>query len=332
MREPTGDMLAAKRPRRFRRARPLLNVAAMLAIIAGVVVYGLLAPGLGLVVTMTTIFMYVALTQAWNVLGGYGGYLNLGVASFFGIGAYTTAILFHEYGWSPFYTAPLAGLVVAVFGLIVGLPSLRLRGAYFAIVTLIITFAVQLTVFDLDITQGSLGIVITPLSLSARHNDQLFYFLFLGLALLLTAIVYAIGRSNFGYALVAIREDEDAAEVLGVRTGQVKILAFVFCAFVAGVVGGLYSQRISFIEPTTIFSLDLSLNVVLIALVGGVGTWQGAVIAAPLMLLIADRLQLEIGQVWDQIFFGLILVVVAMFAPRGIMGLLRRARGRRLTV
>lgn len=305
------------------------------------VLFGLFFRGLGLVSTITTTFMFVILAQGWNILGGYGGYLNLGMAVFFGLGAYTTGILFNYE--LPFYvTVPAAGVVAIIFGVIIGLPSLRLRGPYFTILTLIIGFLVQTLALNAKITRGAMGIFVDPPSFTPRAIEQTFYFSYLTLMVLSMLAVYKIEHSKFGYALVAIREDEEAAAVLGVRTTWVKMMAFLLGAFMAGVVGGIYSYRISYIEPFGIFSLTLSINVVLMTIVGGSGTWQGPLIGVPLITLIAEVLRVGITRIelfgtgipseLNRVIFGLILVVVAMFAQQGIMGLFRRVRSRRFTV
>jgi branched-chain amino acid transport system permease protein len=306
------------------------------------IVVGMFVDQGGLLSTVTTMFMFLALAQAWNILGGYAGYINFGMAGFFGVGAYTTAILFHEFGFSPFLTAVLGGAAAVIIAFVVGVPSLRLRGSYFAIVTLIITFAIQLVVFDVPITQGSIGITLQALPFSPRIAAQVFYFTFLVLAILATVAVYFIERSRFGYALVAIREDEDAADVLGVRTTAVKTVALLIGAGMAGIVGGIYSAEILYIEPSGTFALDNSLNVILIAVVGGAGSWQGALIGAPVILLVADFLRVGISHFslgvaqlpteFNRLFFGAVLIAVAIYAPGGIMGLLRGIRGRRFTV
>ncbi len=321
------------------RQRGLLFLIAALALAVGI---GLFVDRGGLLSAVTTMFMFLALAQAWNILGGYAGYINFGMAGFFGAGAYTTAILFHEFGFSPFLTAILGGAVAVAIALVVGVPSLRLRGSYFAIVTLIITFAIQLVVFDVPITQGSIGITLGALPFPPRVTAQVFYFVFLILAVLATLAVYVIERSRFGYALVAIREDEDAADVLGVRTTTVKTLALLIGAGMAGIVGGIYSADILYIEPSGTFALDISLNVVLIAIVGGAGSWQGALIGAPVILLVADFLRVGISHFslggaqlpteFNRLFFGAVLIGVALYAPGGIMGVVRGVRGRRFTV
>lgn len=306
-----------------------LAIAFWLALLAGLMLYGAFGRQLFILSTLGTVFLYVILTQSWNILGGYGGYLNFGMVTFFGIGAYTTAILFHYYELSAFLTAPLAGLSAAFAGFLIGVPTLRLRGAYFALVTMIITFAVQVLVLNVPITQGALGIYMPRLPLTPLGVERLFYFLFLGLAVLVTALVYAIQYSNIGGALVAIREDEDAAEIVGVRTVEVKWAANALACFIAGLVGGLYAQRIAYIEPTGTFSFDTSLNVVLMAVIGGPGSWQGPLIGAPLVLLVADALRVTVTSEVNRVIFSLVVILIALFIPGGVMGILMRWQRRR---
>jgi branched-chain amino acid transport system permease protein len=304
-------------------------LAFWIAVLFGLVLYGLLGTRLFLLSTLGTVFLYVVLTQAWNILGGYGGYLNFGMVTFFGVGAYASATLFHHYGLSPLLTAPLAGLAAGAVGLLIGIPTLRIRGAYFALVTMIITFAVQILVLNVPFTQGALGIYMQPVGLTPLGVERLFYFLFLGLAVLVTLLVYAIEHSNIGWALVAIREDEDAAEVIGVRTIEVKWVANALTAFIAGVAGGLYAQRILYLEPIGTFSFDISLNVVLMAVIGGPGTWQGPLIGAPLVLLVADALRVTFTSEVNRVIFSVIVIMIALFVPSGVMGVLAAWRRRR---
>jgi len=293
----------------------LRRLAVWLALLLALAVYGAFGRQLFLLSTLATVFLYVVLTQAWNILGGYGGYLNFGMVTFFGVGAYTSAVLFQYFELSPFLTAPVAGLAAAVLGVLIGIPTLRIRGAYFALVTMIITFAVQTLVLDMPVTQGALGVYLQPLRLSPLGVERLFYFLFLGCAFSVTVLVYAIEHSNFGWALIAIREDEDAAEIVGVRTIEVKWIANGVAAFIAGIVGGLYAQRIMYIEPTGTFAFDISLNVVLMAVIGGAGTWQGPLIGAPLVLLVADMLRVTVTSEVNRTIFSVIVVMAKLVGP-----------------
>jgi branched-chain amino acid transport system permease protein len=303
-----------------------LGAVAALAVGVALVSFGLFSHSLEYLNILGLIFMYVVMTQAWNILGGYGGYFNFGMVTFFGVGAYTTALLFHFFGLSPFLTAPLAGLASALFAFLVGIPALRLRGAYFAVVTMIVTFAMQILVLDLPFTQGAIGVFLTPLDLSPRATEQLFYFVFLGLAAAMTALIYAIENSNFGWALVAIREDEDAAEIIGVRTTAIKWIGNAVAGFATGLVGGIFAIRILYIEPTSTFSLDISLNVVLMAVIGGAGTWLGPLIGVPLVLLVAEALRVIVTSEVNRVLFSLIVIVMALYMPRGLMGLSSRLR------
>ena len=304
----------------------LRRLTVWLAVLFALVFYGGFSRQLFLLSALGTVFLYVVLTQAWNILGGYGGYLNFGMVTFFGVGAYTSAVLFQYFELSPFLTAPVAGLASAVLGVLIGIPTLRIRGAYFALVTMIITFAVQTLVLDLPVTQGALGVYLQPLRLSPLAVERLFYFLFLGCAFLVTVLVYAIENSNFGWALIAIREDEDAAEIIGVRTVEVKWIANGIAAFIAGVVGGLYAQRIMYIEPSGTFAFDISLNVVLMAVIGGAGTWQGPLIGAPLVLLVADMLRITVTSEVNRAIFSVVVILIALFIPGGVMGVWTRWR------
>lgn len=308
------------------RSSRLRRLTVWLALLLAFAIYGAFGRQLFLLSTLGSVFLYVVLTQAWNILGGYGGYLNFGMVTFFGVGAYTSAVLFQYFELSPFLTAPVAGLASAVLGVLIGIPTLRIRGAYFALVTMIITFAVQTLVLDMPVTQGALGVYLQPLRLSPLGLERLFYFLFLGCTVLVTVLVYAIEHSNFGWALIAIREDEDAAEIIGVRTVEVKWIANGVAAFIAGVVGGLYAQRIMYIEPSGTFAFDISLNVVLMAVIGGAGTWQGPLIGAPLVLLVADMLRVTVTSEVNRAIFSVVVILIALFIPGGVMGVWTRWR------
>jgi branched-chain amino acid transport system permease protein len=321
--------------------RPWVGRALVAAVLAVLVMLGLRAE-LGLLTLLTTALMYVMIAQGWNVLGGYGGYLNLGMAAFFGIGAYTTAILFVRFGWSPFATLPLAGLASALLAMVVGLPSLRLRGSYFAILTLVIGFLIQTYALNSSLTQGAMGLFLDAPTSGPRRTEQVFFFVYLVLAVAVTVVVLFVERSKFGYALRAIREDEDAAEILGVQTTRVKMRALLLGAVIAGVAGGLYSYRIGYIEPGGIFALTLSIDVVLMTTVGGAGSWIGPVLGAPLIVVLADVLRVTVTRLqvfgasvpteFNRVVLGLLLVGVALYAKRGIVGLFQRARGRRFLV
>lgn len=306
-------------------------IGLLIALVVAVVIFGLIGD-LGLINTMGTVFMTMVIAQGWNLLGGYGGYLNLGMAVFFGLGAYTSAILAPGL---PFWVlVPAGGVVAAVGAFAIGVPSLRLRGAYFTILTLIIGFLVTTLAFNFDFTRGALGLFVPSPPFSSAGVERFFYFVFLGLAIAAVLGVYLVERSRFGAALVAIREDEDAAAALGVQTTRVKMIAFLVGAAAAGVAGAIFSYRIGYIEPSSTFSLTLSINVVLMTIVGGSGTWQGPLIGVPLILLVSEFLRVSVTRLevfgtgvpseLNRVVFGAILIAVAMFAKKGVVGMFQK--------
>lgn len=304
----------------------IISRAIGLAVIGLLVVYGVLGSQLFVLNALGTVFLYIALAQSWNLLGGYAGYANFGPVAFFGIGAYTSAILWHDAQLSPFATAPFAGLVAALAGLLVGWPTLRLRGAYFAVVTMMVAFAMQILAFNLPVTQGALGIYLPRLELSPIATERLFYYIFMAFAAAVTALTYVIEHTKIGWALIAIRDDEDAAEVAGVRTAWVKTWINAAACLIAGVAGSLYAQRVGYIEPTTVFSIDITLDIVLIVIVGGMGAWFGPLIGAPFILLSADLLRVTFTSEINRALLGTAMIAFALLLPKGIAGALKKRR------
>lgn len=307
-----------------RGARPSVGWGAFALGVVALGLFGATTTQLGTLRIWTIVLMYVVLTEAWAVLGGYGGYLNFGMAMFFGIGAYTTAILSSHTGIPPLATLPAAGVVAAILGVGIGIPSLRLRGAYFAIVTFVLTLALEQLVSVLGITNGALGLYLKPPALSLQAGDQLFFFIFLAGAVAVTLGVRQIGRSRFGSSLVAIREDEDAAEILGVPTTRVKTIAFAFAACVAGMAGCVYAAQLYYIEPVSTFDFSLALNVVVAAIVGGSQIWVGPLLGAVVTQLLSQEFLSSTQGVEGNLILGALLVVFARFIPGGIVGFARR--------
>ncbi|MQA84754.1 MAG: hypothetical protein GEV03_09060 [Streptosporangiales bacterium] len=297
---------------------------------------------LGIVTTITAALMLALVAHGWNMLGGFGGYLNFGMAVFFGVGVYSSAILNERLAWGMWQTLPVAAGLAVLTALPVGLATLRLRGHYFAIFTLVITFLAQSAALNLAITNGASGVYTTAPATGPRPIAALFYYCFLGFVVLATGLAYAVQHSNFGYALRAIREDEDAAAALGVRTTAVKLAALLLGAALAGLAGGLYAFQTGYIEPTGTFSLGLSLDVVLVCVIGGLGTWQGPLLGAGIVVLLEQWLRTLFATVhpfgWtipiesNRIVLGLLLVLFALYAKRGVAGIFRPARGSQLNV
>ncbi len=267
---------------------------------------------------LTTIGMFVVMASAWNLVGGLTGYGAFGNVAFFGLGAYTCAVLVdpHKFHLPMLLAIALAPAVPVLFAVLVGLPLLRLRGHYFAIATLGTAVAVGEVVKNIEYLGGATGL-FPPI---VRHGDLLFLYLMVAAALLAIATGYLVLRSRFGYGLIAIRENEEAAAVLGVNTTAYKVAAFALAAALTGLAGGVYAVWNSFINQEIGFSLDFNIQIILMAVIGGAGTLFGPVIGAIALELLIQGLA---GQgtiaVYAQIGLGLLLAITVVFVPRGVV-------------
>jgi branched-chain amino acid transport system permease protein len=297
---------------------------------------------MGIVTTLTTALLYAVAALGWNLLGGYGGYLNFGVALFTGTGVYTAALLNSKAGWS-MWAGMLASLVVAMLvALPIGLATLRLRGYYFAIFTLVSVFLAQVVVLNTGALGGPLGVYTDAPASTPRGLVALFYLTLLALTVVAVVLSFVVAHSRFGYALRAIREDEDAAAALGVRTSEVKLWALLLGAGLAGLAGGVFAFRTGYVEPTGTFNVSFSLDIVLVCVIGGLGTWYGPLIGAFIVVLLEQWLRTAVPDFHpfgatipaeaSRVVLGLLLIFFALYARRGVAGFLQRARGRRLGV
>ena len=257
----------------------------------------------------TTIAMFIALAAAWNLIGGLTGYAAFGNVAFFGLGAYTVGFLTDKQHLNFALALPLAPLVAAVFAGLIGLPLLRLRGHYFAIATLGTGVAVGEVIKNIDAFGGGTGL-FPPIF---RHADALFFYLMAGTAALAV-------RSRFGYGLIAIRENEEAASVLGVNTVAYKVAAFTLAAALTGLAGGVFAQWTSFIDQESVFPIQYNVQMILMAIIGGAGTLfgpvAGAIVLEWLILTLAGG---GTSAVYAQIGLGVLLAVTVIFVPRGVV-------------
>jgi branched-chain amino acid transport system permease protein len=296
------------------------RVAIVGLLAAGAVLVGLPYVANAYVVTLVfLLLMWVTLASSWNLLSGYTGYVSFGHAGFFGVGAYTAAVLITTHRWEWWLGCLAGGLACVVLALILGWPALRLRGPYFAIALLGLSEVGRIvaTVWE-PVTRGGLGISLPP------TGDLLAdYYAMLLLAVLATALVYVIATSKTGLRLLAIREDETAAEVVGVPTTRYKLLAFTFSALFPGLAGGLYAWHTSYIDPATVFSVTISVRTIASAMFGGVGTVFGPVLGAVLLNLMAEVLWVRFPYLHPVLFGGLIMLIV-LAMPGGVMAMLQK--------
>ena len=274
---------------------------------------------------VTTIFMFGIMASAWNIIGGYTGYASFGNVVFFGIGAYITAILM-EKGGMPFYLAfPAAGIGAAIFGILIGLPVLRLRGHYFAIATLGVAEAVKALVDNLEITEGNSGIYVPTLNLPVKGQYYFYYFMMLAtlIGIILTTIF--ILRRKFGYGIIAIREDEDAANAVGINTTLFKTTAFALSGFFTGLAGSIYAYQLGFLKPEPVFTVQTTVKMIVMAVFGGIGHLFGPLLGAATIEVISEFLS-NYFLVAHTLFFGAIVILAIIFTPKGIIQLVSGER------
>ncbi len=267
---------------------------------------------------ITFIFMWIGLAGSINLVTGYTGYLDFGHVVFFGIGAYVTGILMLKLGF-PFFPAMFVGAIIAgIIAVIVGIPTMKLRGAYFAIAMLAFAEAMKQVALELEgITGGGNG-----LTLPIYTNYLFFYYIMFLVVLLLIGTTYWFQRSKFGFALMAIREAELAAEVSGVNTLYCKLIAFGISAFVAGIIGGIYAYWMTFLYPGDVFNVLMTVRMIIMAFLGGAGTLLGPIIGATFLATIEEFLWAEFKYTY-LIIVGFIVVFVVLVMPRGVVGVVR---------
>ena len=278
----------------------------------------------------TTILMLGVLAESWNLIGGYAGYPSFGNAVFFGLGAYGAAVTMVRLHL-PFVAGfVMGGLVSAVLGLVIGLPILRLRGHYFAIATLgVLSFMEQIVVNAERLTGGGAGISLPLSSLSLQTFNELMYLVMLMVLLAVIAFTYWMSISRLGFGLVAIRENEVAARVMGINTTRYKVIAFTLSGLFSGFAGATYAYWRSSIDPPTAFDLNYNVLLVIMAFFGGAGTVLGPIVGALVLGALSEWLRGHFGQN-HLLIFGVVIVLMVIFAPNGLIDLLRR--GRRLSL
>lgn len=271
------------------------------------------------------IALFAALGLAWDLVGGYAGQLSLGHAAFFGLGAYGLALLTRAS--VPLWLAVfLAALIATAFAAVMGRIMFRLHGPYFALATIAAAEVLRLLATNLDITQGAIG-VATPALFSGRYFWRWFYLSAVVLAALTFLINAWVSQSRFGYYLMAIREDEDTASAVGIDTASYKNRALLISAFITALGGTLYASAFQFIIPDNVLTMDISLQVAIITMLGGAGTLLGPIVGAVLLLSASEIFKNQFKES-HLLIYGILIVVVVLFLPEGIMGGIRKLIGR----
>lgn len=269
--------------------------------------------------------MWVVIGSSWNLLAGYTGLVSFGHAIFFGTGAYTAGILFTKVGISAWWGMMFGGIASMVIGLIVGWVCLRLRGPYFALATLAGGEIFRLIATNWEsLTEGMVGILI----IQTFKSKILYYYSALALAFLCVYIIHLLMKTKWGYYFLSIREDQDAAESLGINTTLYKNLSLLMSAFFTGMAGAFYMNYMAFIDPEVVFSLHhISIMAILVGIVGGVATILGPTVGAFVMVGVQEIFRSAFfgtGPKWvsqaHALVFGLLVIFVIMFLAKGIVG------------
>ena len=268
---------------------------------------------------ISTLLM-ATLAQSWNIIGGYTGYASFGNSVFYGLGSYGVAIAMVQWGL-PFGVGLAFGVVLAVvFALTLGFLVLRLRGHYFAIATLALAQVMAAIVSNVELAGRNVGLVLPPL-----NNDRLFYELALGLLVIATLSIFWMTRSRFGFGLIAIRENEEGAAVMGVNTTLYKTLAFALSGLFSALAGGIHAYWITFLDPESAFDISLNVKMIIMAVFGGPGTVLGPIVGAFSLSAISEVLSNEVTNIAG-LFFGVVVVAAVVLMPRGLAEAIRRIR------
>src|SRR5437016_6418386 len=275
------------------------------------------------------ILQYVVVATAWNILGGYAGYVNFGTSAFFALGAYT-AIFLIEAVQAPLPVLILAGgLVSGLLGLGIGYLTLRLKGVFFSIATLALSVVLQTLIMNWDYVGGAKGVtVIRPGSPLFGNWVRLLFTVMVGLAVAAVTVAWIIERSWVGRGLRALRDSEEAAECMGVPTLRLKLFATTISGFLLGVAGAPFPYYVTYVEPSSAFNLDYAVNALAMPMIGGTTTWIGPVIGAVLLGTAQQIATVTIPPEPNLLIVGVVLVAFVVLAPEGIVGLVRRPRGR----
>jgi len=264
--------------------------------------------------------LLAVLAQGWNIIGGYTGYASFGNSVFYGLGSYGVGIAMVQWDL-PFGVGLAFGVLLSVvFAILLGLPVLRLKGHYFAIATLALAQVMAAIVSNVKLAGQNIGLVLPPL-----NNDMLFYEAALALLVAVTLTIWWLSRSKFGFGLIAIRENEEGAKVMGVNTTLYKVMAFALSGVFSALAGGIHAYWVTFIDPESAFDISLNVKMIIMAVFGGPGTILGPIVGAFSLSAISEILSSEVTSIAG-LFFGVVVVAAVVLMPRGLADIVRQFR------
>ena len=286
------------------------------------------------------LYLYAYLTTSWNLVGGFAGVLPLGHAAFVGIGAYTSTVLSLQYGISPWAGMLVGALLSAVVGVIIGLPTFKMRGAYFALATIAFAEGIRVMVENIDYLgplqlNGPRGLQIPPLKIGFLNfmftGKEPYYYIILVMLTGVLVLTWFVSRSKLGYYLMAGGEEPEAAQALGVNVARAKLIAMAMSSFLTAFAGTFWAQFTLYIHPKSVMSLDISFEIAFIALIGGRGSIAGPLLGALLLRPVSDFSRIYFGSTLPGlhlIIFGVVLILVMLYQPRGLQEPLTRMYNR----
>jgi branched-chain amino acid transport system permease protein len=304
----------------------IVKIGGALVLLAFALAFPLLFPNPAVTTIAIFTLIFAAAATGWNILAGYSGYIALGHAAYFGLGAYALGIICQDLqtpgGYEPLLLVPLAGLVAALFAIPLGWIALRVRRHTFVVITIAMFFIMQLLTFNLSgLTKGSSGMSLPiPADWGGDFFNTPFYYASLILLLLAIVISWYVRYSKYGLGLLAIRDDEDRALGLGVKTGPSKLVAFVIAALLVGMAGAIWAYFVESIYPATAFDPLFDIAIALMAFLGGIGTIAGPILGALILEPTQQYFALQYGQSgYYLIVYGALFLAIILLLPRGII-------------
>jgi branched-chain amino acid transport system permease protein len=278
------------------------------------------------------LMLFATLSQAWNLIGGYAGQVSFGHAAFFGIGAYGAMAPLNHWGLTPWAGMLIGGLAAVLLALIIGVPVFRLRGHYFAISTFAIAEVLRELFLSWEWVDGAFGLdapVLDPgfYNFMFYKTKLPYHYTVLVFFVVMMSVMYRIERVRMGYYFRAIKQSLNAAEALGVNTSRYKLYAMLLSAFFTAICGSFYAQYILHIEPATVLSLDISIKIVLVTVLGGAGTLWGPLLGSAILIPLSEYTRIWLGGTGmgiDLIVLGALIVAICILEPKGIVGLFGR--------
>ncbi len=322
--------------------RPSRVVPSLVAAVAlALVLFPLAFPGPFPLHIMVLTFMFATLAVAWNIMGGYAGMFSFGQAAFFGIGAYTSSWLHVAHGVNPWLGLVAGGVVAAIVAAGIGYPCSNLRGHYFAIASIAFAEIVRIHFNNWKLVGAAEGLTIPMvrpgglLQFQFHHSRAPYYFIALALLLASLAIARAVSRSRMGYYFRAIKESHELAMVLGISFVRYRLAAIMISAFLSAAAGTLYAQYVLYLDPESVLVLATSVQVVLIAMLGGAGSVLGPAIGALILVPVSELTRVTLGHKGtgvDMMIYGALITLISVYQPKGVWGLLAgRGRGKART-